>query len=247
MLEYILLGIIQGLTEFFPVSSSAHLVVVQKIFGISGQQVALPVVLHLGTSLALVSFFFKDILALFKNIKLITLIIIVTVITGAIGILGKDFFESLFSSVRLTAGALIITGVILFIVSKFMDGRRNKLNIKDAVILGFTQAVAIVPGISRSGITVSTLLFRGIAKEESFRFSFLASIPAVLGAVLLEAKDIDLNIKLNLFNYSIGLIASFLSGILALFIFKKMISKAKLHYFGYYCIIIAIITLIFIR
>ncbi len=247
MLQYILLGIIQGLTEFFPVSSSAHLVIAQKVLGIYGEGLIISIVLHLGTILALLVFFFKDILALFRNIKLLFLILIVTVITGAIGISGKDFFEGLFSSVKFSAIALIVTGIILFFASKFMNGKRNNPNIKDAIILGFTQAIAIIPGISRSGITVSTLLFRGMNKEESFRFSFLASIPAVLGAVLLEAKGIDLSMKVNTANFAVGLTASFISGLFALFIFKKIISRAKLHYFGYYCIIIAILTLLFIK
>lgn len=247
MPQYIILGIIQGLTEFLPVSSSAHLIIAQKLLGIAGQELIISVVLHLGTCLALLAFFFKDILALFRSFKLLFLILVVTVITGIIGITGKDFLESLFSSARLAAVALIVTGTILFFASKFMNGKRNTPDLKDAIILGFTQAIAIIPGISRSGITVSTLLFRGITKEDSFRFSFLASIPVILGAALLEAKDIDFSQKLNTINLGVGLLVSFISGLFALFIFKKIIGKAKLHYFGYYCIIVAVLTLLFIR
>lgn len=247
MSNYIILGIIQGLTEFLPVSSSAHLVIMQKILGITGQELAVSVVLHLGTSLALVIFFFKDILNLRRNIRLLSLIIIVTTITGIIGITGRDFFVGLFSSLKVIAVALILTGIILILTRKFMNAKRNILGISDVCILGITQGIAIIPGISRSGITISTLLFRGIDRKVSFRFSFLASIPAVLGAAILEAKDISFALKIEPQNFICGFIASLLSGLLSLWILKTILDKAKLYYFGYYCIIAAIITLLFIR
>jgi len=247
MFKYILLGIIQGFTEFLPVSSSGHLVIMQKLFGSTGEEVALSVVLHLGTCLALIIFFFKDILKLGRDIKTLSLIIVVTAITGVIGLSGKDFFESLFSSVKPVAFALMVTGVILILTKKFMSALRSSLNFKDAVILGLAQGAAIVPGISRSGITVSTLLFRKIDRETAFRFSFLASIPAVLGAAILEAKEINFALKNNIGNFAVGFIFSFLTGILSLWIFKIILKRAKLHYFGYYCIAIAILTLLFIR
>lgn len=247
MLKYITLGLLQGITEFLPVSSSAHLVIMQRVLGITGQELAVSVILHLGTATALVIFFFKDILALLRNIKLLSFIIIVTIITGIIGFLGKDFFESLFSSVKLIAVALIVTGIILILTRNFMDAKRIKLNTKDAVILGVTQAIAIIPGISRSGITISTLLFRRIDKETSFRVSFLASIPAVFGATVLEARKIIFICGIDIKNFVVGFIFSFLAGIFSLWLLKRSLKRAKLHYFGYYCIIIAIITLAFIR
>ncbi len=247
MLKYIILGIIQGITEFLPVSSSGHLVIIQKFIGVTEQAVVISVVLHLGTSLALVIFFFKDILNLLRNMRLLSYIIIVTLVTGIIGISGKGFFEKLFNSPRLVAVALIFTGIILILTRKFMEKKRSALNIKDAFILGLTQGFAIIPGISRSGITISTLLFRGIDRETSFRFSFLASIPAVFGAAILEAKDISLTSNIGTKSLIIGFIFSLLIGLLSLRILKIILGKAKLYYFGYYCIIIAIITLFFIR
>jgi undecaprenyl-diphosphatase len=169
MLKYIFLGVVQGLTEFFPVSSSAHLVIMQKLLGISEGTLAITIILHLGTVLSLIAFFFKDILKAVGNIKLLAQIAIVTVITGIIGIAGKDFFERLFSSVAPVAVALLITGAILILTKKFMDAKSNNVNYKDAMILGVTQGIAIIPGISRSGITISTLLFRGLDKETSFK------------------------------------------------------------------------------
>ncbi len=246
MLNYIILGIIQGITEFFPVSSSAHLVIAQRLLGVTEPAVVVSVALHLGTSTALIIFFFKDILNLWRNFKLLSYIIIVTLITGIIGVSGKDFFEKLFDSPVLVALALIVTGIILIFTKKFIQAKRNTLNIKDAFTLGLTQAIAIIPGISRSGITISTLLFRGIDRETSFRFSFLASIPAVFGAAILELKDIHLSGNLGAGNLVIGFIFSLLTGILSLKLLKIILGKAKLYYFGYYCIIIAIVTLIFI-
>jgi len=247
MLKYIILGITQGLTEFFPVSSSAHLVIMQKALGIDTEAVALSVVLHLGTSLSLIVFFFKEILRLARNIKVLSLIIIVTIVTGIIGITGKDFFEGLFSSIRAVGIALLITGIILILTKKFMSALRDKLGVKDALILGLAQGIAIIPGISRSGITISTLLFRRIDRETAFRFSFLASIPAVFGAIALEAKQIGFSLQGEFKNYLLGFIFSLLTGIFSLWILKRILQKAKLHYFGYYCIIIAIITLLFIK
>ena len=247
MLKYTILGIIQGITEFLPVSSSGHLVIIQKFIGITEEAIVISVVLHLGTSLALIIFFFKDILNLLRNMRLLSYIIIVTLVTGIIGISGKGFFEKLFNSPRAVAIALIFTGIILVLTKKFMEKKRSTLNIKDALILGLTQGLAIVPGISRSGITISTLLFRGLDREISFRFSFLASIPAVLGAAILEAKDISLTCNIAPRNLILGFIFSLLTGLLSLKIFKIILGKAKLYYFGYYCIIIAVITLWFIK
>lgn len=242
-----ILGIIQGLTEFFPVSSSGHLVIAQKLLGLTENQVGVSVVLHLGTGLALLVFFFKDLLGLFKDIKMLTFLFIATLITAVIGLAGKDFFESLFDSPKLVAIALIITGIILIITKKFMAGQRNKLNLKDGVIFGLTQSIAIIPGISRSGITISTLLFRKIEPKISFKVSFLAAIPAIFGAAILEARNIDFAFQAQARNLCAGFIFSFLTGLFSLSLLKIILKKAKLHYFGYYCILIALITLLFVR
>lgn len=247
MLKYIILGIIQGLTEFLPVSSSAHLVIAQHVLGLNDQTqtLVLPIILHLGTSLALIIYFYKDIKKAFHDRSLLLFIITVTFITGIIGLSGKEFFESFFSQLKLVAAALIITGIILILTKRFMRAKRNNVNFKDGVILGITQAIAIIPGISRSGITVSTLLFRGLDKETAFRLSFLASIPAVFGAAMLEVKDIGISLTADYVNLSLGFIFSLFTGIFSLWLLKLVLRKAKLYYFGYYCIIIAIITLVF--
>ncbi|MDP2941327.1 MAG: undecaprenyl-diphosphate phosphatase [Candidatus Omnitrophota bacterium] len=247
MLKYIFLGIVQGLTEFFPVSSSGHLAVLQQMLGMNEDGVALAVVLHFGTVLALIIFFYKEILAAARSPKTISLIIIVTVITGLIGVSGRHLFESMFGSVKAICIAWMITGVVLLLTKRFEQAQRKAVNVKDGIILGITQGLAIAPGISRSGITISTLLFRKIDREAAFSFSFLVAIPAILGAGILEAKDIDFALQSNLKNFCAGFIFSFFSGMLALWLLKKIIAKAKFHYFGYYCLIIAILTLIFVK
>jgi len=247
MLKYIFLGIVQGVTEFLPVSSSGHLVIFQKLLGVTGQELAVSVILHLGTLCALLVFFCKDILEALRDVKSIILIAVVTIITGVIGVSGKDFFEGLFSSPKAVAFCLIITGAILIRARRFINSRRSVLDIVDALVLGLAQGIAIIPGISRSGITISTLLFRKIDKETAFKFSFLAAIPAILGAALLEARKVGAAIEGNSGALLAGFIASFIAGIFSLWLLRLVLRKAKLHYFGIYCIIVALITLLFVK
>jgi undecaprenyl-diphosphatase len=242
-----MLGIIQGLTEFLPVSSSGHLVIMQRILGITEEQVAVTVILHLGTILALVIFFFKDIINLLKDARALFRIFIVTLITGAIAVIGKDFFENLFSAPRLVALAWVVTGIILILTKEFTQTKRSDINIKDAVILGFTQGVAIIPGISRSGITISTLLFRGIDRKVCFAFSFLISIPLMLGAAVFELKKIEFALNGAPYYLAAGFISSAVTGVVALWILMSMVKRAKLYYFGYYCVLAGITTLLFVR
>lgn len=244
MLNYIILGIVQGFTEFFPVSSSGHLVILQKLLGVTGQELVVSIVLHLGTALAVVIFFFKDILKLLRDRKALLLVVIVTIITGIIGVLGKDFFEKLFSLPKMVALAFVFSGIVL-ILTKFTAGKKDAVGVKDAVILGLSQGVAIVPGISRSGMTISTLLFRGVNPQSSFNFSFIVCLPAILGAAILEAKDIGGVCKVNLINLFVGFTFSLITGLVALRILRLVLRKAKFYYFGYYCIVVAVITLLF--
>ena len=243
MLEYIILGIVQGLTEFLPVSSSGHLVLFAKIFGISGHEVALSIVLHLGTLAAVAVFFFRDIYSALRNAFMLWYIVVVTLITGAIGITGKDFFESLFSSLPAVCIAWLCTGVLLLITKKFMSQKRSSVTLKDSIVLGVTQAIAIVPGISRSAMTISTLLFRGLSVRTAFSFSFIVSIPAILGATLLEAKKIGFAVQGNTAALSAGFIASLCAGLAGLWLLKRALIKERFHYFGYYCIGISLGTL----
>lgn len=247
MIKYVLLGIVQGITEFLPVSSSGHLVILQRILGITHDQLAISVVLHLGTGFALVIFFFRDLGRILRDLRLLWLLSVTTAITVIIGLLGKDFFENLFTSVAYVAFALLVTGAMLIFTRRFMAGKRNNLDFKDAAILGVTQSIAIIPGISRSGITISTLLFRGIDREKSFYFAFLAAIPVIFGAAIFELRKVGFALRAAPRDLAIGFLASFFTGLLSLWILKSVMRRAKLHYFGYYCIAAAIITFLFIK
>lgn len=247
MLKYSILGVIQGLTEFLPVSSSAHLLIMQNIFKINAHQLAISVVLHLGTTLALIVFFFKDIIKLWRDTKTLLYILVASLITAIIALWGKDFFAAAFASPKFAACALAFTGIILLFTKRIADTKRQDLNLKDSLIFGFSQGLSIIPGISRSGLTISTLLFRGIDRQTSFKFSFLAAIPAVLGAVGLEAREINCALQGEFKHLVVGFLFSFLSGILSLTILKKVLQRAKFHYFGYYCILVAIVTLLLLR
>ncbi len=247
MFKYILLGIVQGATEFLPVSSSAHLIFIEKFFKMDTASLALTVVLHLGTVCALLVFFYRDIIKALRSASTLFFIIIVTVITGTIGILGRHFFESLFSSPRYAAAALLVTGFILLATKRARPGSRDMLGIIDVLILGAAQGLAIIPGISRSGITISTLLFRKIDKETCFKFSFLAGIPAILGAALLEAGEIRTALNGRVQGFAAGFILSFVVGLAALRLLRSFVVKAKLYYFSYYCFIVSIIVLLFVK
>jgi undecaprenyl-diphosphatase len=247
MFKYIFLGIAQGLTEFFPVSSSAHLVILGRILQITDGALALAVVLHLGTALALLVFFFRDILRLLRSVRQLLLIALVTLLTGAVALSGKDFFEKLFASPRAAALGLLVTAAVIFLTKFFSAGKKERLGVKEAAALGLAQGIAVVPGISRSGITISALLFLGIERQEAFRFSFIAAIPAIFGAALLEAKRIDFAIAGQPAEFITGFLCSFFSGLAALWLLKYVIRKARLHYFAVYCMIAALLTLILVK
>jgi undecaprenyl-diphosphatase len=247
MIEYIALGIVQGLTEFLPVSSSGHLAVLERLFGLSEQGVAISIILHLGTLGAVFVFFFRDILAALRNKRMIVFVLIVTCITGVIGVLGKDFFESLFTSVKAIAIGWIATGIILLLTKRCMNNSRTAVTNRDASILGIAQGIAIIPGVSRSGITIATMLYLGIEKVSGFTVSFLASIPAVAGAALLEAKDIHGTIAGDPRALAIGFVCSFGAGLFALWALKRVIAHARFHLFAYYCFACAIITLMWVK
>jgi len=247
MIVYILLGVVQGLTEFLPISSKGHLAVLERLFGLSQQSMAISIVLHLGTLAAIFIFFWRDIIAALHSKHMILFILGVTCITGAIGVLGKDFFESLFVSVKAVAAGWIATGVFLLLTRRFTSNERKTVTTKDAVILGITQSIALIPGVSRSGITISTMLYRKIDKMTAFTVSFLVSIPAIAGAAVLEAKKIHFAVALDPIGLAAGFFCSFAVGLIALWFLKRVISHAKFHFFAYYCFVCAIITLIWIK
>jgi undecaprenyl-diphosphatase len=250
--DTILLGIIQGLTEFLPVSSSGHLVLAEHFLNVKIPGVTLELVLHLGTLLAVLIYFHKKILTLIISLfvpemkperRMILYLIVGSIPAGFLGFFFKDFFENAFSSPVMTSIFLIITGFILLSTALFRIGRKE-ITFGRSIIIGLGQAAAILPGISRSGTTISAGLFVGVNPVMAAEFSFLLSIPAIGGAVLLKAKDI-LEINASLWgHYFAGAVVSFLFGLLSVYLLLGIIKKGKFKYFGVYCLVIGLIGLI---
>ncbi|MEI9479566.1 MAG: undecaprenyl-diphosphatase UppP [Deltaproteobacteria bacterium] len=261
VLQAIFLGVVQGLTEFLPVSSSGHLVFFQSLFGLDESQVAFDVMLHLGTLLAVVVYFRTDISQILlgtwawvkgrregeEKVKLLLWIVVATIPTGLMGILFKDWFESLFSRPQTVGFMLLVTGGALWLTRtvKRKEKTTGEMGAIDALIIGIAQGVAIIPGISRSGATISTGLFRGLNRELAGKFSFLLSIPAILAATLLKFREIDTSSGIGL--AFIGTAVAFFVGLFSLKLLMKIIRAGKLSGFAYYCWAIGIVMILLTR
>ena len=251
LLQAIILSVVQGLTEWLPISSSGHLVIAQRLMGLS-VPVAFDVFLHLGTLVAVVVFFWRDIVNILKslltlntkdaNFKLLVYIIIGTVPTAVIGLLFLQFFESLFSSGRAVGVGFLITGALL-LSSKLRKGEKN-LGWLSSLIMGIFQGIAIAPGISRSGSTISAGLFSGVNKDEVFRYSFLLSIPAILGATVLEYRGLALS-DLGLYTV-VGAAIAAVSGYVAIRIVSRVLLSERFYLFAVYCFLAGLLVLLFL-
>jgi undecaprenyl-diphosphatase len=258
--EAIILGLVQGLTEPLPVSSSAHLVIIPALIpGFHQPSVLFDVVLHLGTLVAVIFFLRKDIAGIIASLlpetglrsilpavtgeerttnrKLALLIIVATFLTGVIGVLFKDRIERLFESVETTAVMLCITGILLFLSDRVKKAEREKnaMNLTDGIVIGLVQAVALIPGISRSGSTITFGIFRGLRRETAARFSFLLSIPAIAGAAVLKAGDMTQIPAEDLIAMGAGFLPAAGTGFLALKLLFVVINRTGLGFFAYYC------------
>jgi undecaprenyl-diphosphatase len=259
ILQAIFLGFVQGLTEFLPISSSGHLVFFQSLLGLKEPPIFFDVMLHLGTLLAVVIYFWKDIWKIIAGIGsalkgkegnregliLFLWIILASIPTGLMGILFKDWFESFFSEPKLVGGMLILTGLVLWLTrfAKKEGKQPERMKWFDAIFIGIAQGIAIIPGISRSGATISSGLFCGLDQELSGKFSFLLSIPAILGATLLEYKKMDTTSGIG--TILIGTFVAFGVGILALTFLMKIVKAGKIFNFSYYCCGVGILMIIF--
>lgn len=270
IIQAIIIGIIQGLTEFLPVSSSAHLVFAPQIMGVQSS-LAFDTILHVGSLVAVVIYFWNDIVQIIKSFissildifrgrfkegfkedqykKLAWLVIIGTIPAGLAGILFKDLFEGLFNNIPAVGLFLIITGFLLWgseRVSRKIEDKTSlkEMSIKNSIIIGIFQALAIAPGISRSGATISAGLFLGLERELAARYSFLLSIPAILGAALVQVKDISSGLDMNAAAFIGGFIAAAISGYLAIIIVLTLIKQRNLLIFAYYCWIVGAIALV---
>jgi len=250
LLEATLLGFIQGLTEWLPISSSGHLVIAQQLLKIE-VPLLFDVMLHFGSLIAVLAFFWKDILKIIKSFfkfdfksqegKLGLFIIIGSIPVGFAGFLLHDYVEYFFNNLFLVGFSLIITGILLYF-TKNKDGK-NKLNFSDSILIGVAQAIALVPGISRSGSTISMGLLRDIDKKVTFEFSFLLSIPAIIGANLFEISKFGVNFNSLLIPLLVGTTIAVIVGYLSLKFLFKTIQKEKFYLFSYYCWIVGIILM----
>ena len=244
MFETIILGIVQGITEFLPVSSTAHLILFPWLFNWNGtvNTLSFDVALHAGTLLALLACFYKDWIEIFLHKRdLLLFIIIATIPAGITGVLFHDQIETTLRLPILISAMLVTFGIVMLVSEKFTgQGNIKNMTLKDSLIIGISQAVALIPGVSRSGITISTGLFLGMKRDESARFSFLLSTPAVLGAVLLEGKKLlsspgshDTGL------FATGIVISAVSGFVAIKFLLKFFEKHTLNIFVYYRFILA--------
>jgi len=267
--QAIVIGTVQGLTEFLPVSSSGHLVLVPELMGVSSS-LAFDTVLHVGTLVAVAGYFWNDIVHMvgaflsslgdipsgrfrsgiredpFK--RLAWMVIIGTVPAGLAGVLFKDFFESLFSSLTAVGFFLLVTGFLLWGSEKISRRVKErlpveKLGVRESLLIGCAQALAIAPGISRSGATISAGLFLGFDRELAARYSFLLSIPAILGAALIQVKDIGAGMDLLGASMVAGFAAAAVSGYIAIKFLLKLIKERDLYIFAYYCWALGVLIL----
>lgn len=248
MLKPAILGIIQGATEFLPVSSTAHLILMRWFFGWNGElnTLSFDVALHAGTLTSLLLCFSKDIATLIRENKRLLLFIVIGTLPAAIaGLLGEDFIEHSLRSPFIIAAALIVFGLVMLASERFQKLRgMQTLTLSEVIFIGIAQSVALIPGVSRSGITISAALMMGLKREDSARFSFLLSIPIVAGASLLEGNrlmshpgDYDLGVFLS------GFLASTIAGILAIKFLLGYLRKHSLNVFVYYRIALAVIII----
>lgn len=241
------LGLLQGLTEFLPVSSSGHLVLAQSLLpGFQQPGVLFDVLLHGGTLLSVLVYFRRDIYGLLKCLlpagdpysrRLLGYLVAGTVPTAAIGLLFREPLQALFHQPRAAAAMLLVTGALLWlseVLARPRDGL-SRLGVPRAVAIGVVQGLAIVPGISRSGSTIAAATLLGIRGEDAARFSFLLSIPAVLGAVVLELGDALGEVSVPVFSYAAGVAAAFLAGLWAIRFLMMVLRRGRFRWFAVYC------------
>jgi undecaprenyl-diphosphatase len=254
-----ILAVIQGLTEWLPISSSGHLVITQKILGLD-LPLIFNVMLHVGTVVVVLGVFRKDIADIVKALinrdfgtdegKLALFIAVGSVPIGLIGLVFYDFFESLFDNLLVVGSALLITGFVLFFSEKRIGNR--KMGILDSLLIGLAQAVAIIPGVSRSGVTVATGLLRKIDKATAFKYSFLLSVPAVIGATvttwlrIFETESRELiSGNIDMILLFLGAIISMIVGYVSLKLLQKIVMREKFHLFAYYCWAVGLAIILF--
>ena len=270
IIKSIILGIIQGLTEFLPVSSSGHLVIFKSYLDINTQGAIWEISLHFGTLLAILGVFFRDICEILRSVclsckkivsgeglinifrndnhtRIFLLVLIGTIPTAIIAFFLKDFFESLFNKPVLAGLMLLVTGTILWFTRRYLMANNNEkyLGVFGALIIGIVQGFAITPGISRSGTTIAAAAFMGVDREFAAKFSFLLVIPAIMGAMVMVMNDSLILKNDELYSLIAGSIIAAIVGYVSLRFLIKIIMIGKLYLFSYYCWPVGLFAILF--
>lgn len=252
LIEVVILSVIQGLTEWLPISSSGHLVIFQEVFGIK-VPLLLDVMLHFGTLIVILFVFQKEIFMIIKALihrefnseegKLGIFLIVGSIPIAIIGVIFFDIIESFFSNLFVVGIAMILSGCIIFFSEKKIGTK--KITILDSFLIGLTQTIALIPGISRSGITISVGLLGGIDRQKAFNYSFLLAIPAILGATIFESKELIIG-TIDPILLILGIIIPAIIGYGSLKFLNKIIIMEKFHLFAYYCWLLGTIVILFV-
>ncbi len=259
-IEALILGILQGLTEYLPVSSSGHLAIGSALFGIEGEEnLTFTIVVHVATVLSTLVILWKEISWIFRGLfkfqmneetRYVINIIISMIPIGIIGVFFKDYVEDIFGSGLFIVGCMLLLTALLLTYSYYAKPRiKEKISAKDAFIIGLAQACAVLPGLSRSGSTIATGLILGNKKESLAQFSFLMVMPPILGEALLSGMEIikdssAAGAEISTLSLIVGFLAAFISGCIACKWMINIVKKGKLIYFGIYCAIAGILTII---
>ncbi len=252
------LGVVQGLTEFLPVSSSGHLVLGQRLLGFQEPALMFDIAVHVGTLVAVFFVFWRDLWGILRGLfvwsddpgrqgrLLLWLVVAGSVPTAVIGLLFKDFFESMFSSLFTVGIALLITGWLLLATALVRRPGRplERMGTPRALVVGLVQGLAITPGISRSGSTIATALLLGVERKVAAHYSFVLSIPAILGALVLQVHDAGAPSAAQVAPMIMGFITAAVSGYLALRTLLKIVQAGAFHWFAPYCFVVGILALV---
>jgi Uncharacterized bacitracin resistance protein len=254
-IEAIILGILQGLTEFLPVSSSGHLVLAQDLMGVEAPGIAFEIMVHAATVMSTIVVFRKEIWALLSGLfkfkynsetEYLLKIALSMIPILIIGVFLKDNVEALFGSGRIIVGSFLLLTALLLILSQYLKTREKDLRYGDALLIGLAQACAVIPGLSRSGTTISVGLMLGVKKDEVAKFSFLMVLIPILGEAFLQLVSGELSVDsmgITALPLISGFLAAFLSGLFACKVMIALVKRAKLTGFAIYCLVVGLISL----
>ncbi len=267
LFEALIFGIVQGITEFLPISSTAHIIITELLFGYNFPGLAFEIYLHLASVFAVMFFFRQELWAVIKGFFLYfsdksvenkvhfyfaLYIVIATVITGSLGLILNNLVVDMMKTPPFIAAALVVTGTALILIERFKEyGSRNeeKMTFLDSIIVGFGQTLAVLPGISRSGATLIAALWAGLERDTAVRYSFLLVIPVILGSAVLAVNDVSLAIwgAIGTGPLVLSFIASFLFSLVGIVWLIDFLKRGRLLYFALYCYLVAFLVFVFVQ